>query len=117
MHDSSERPDTRRRTGLACPLCRKALAAGPGPDVIAFECAGAHVFSPQGLLQEHSRRAARVYRDLETMLEAKIAISNELAERAHHEGRHHLALYLEIEIEDARRTMAVVGPCLHDEVH
>ena len=112
MHDSKDTTGSRRRPALVCPLCRKALAASPGPGGVVFECSTGHVFDSRALLQEHTRQGAHLIKEIGSILESKIAVATELAAQAYQQGRHHMVTYLKGELEDARRKLALIHQTL-----
>jgi len=79
-----------------------------------YQCSDGHSYTPQGLLAEQAKLAARILRDVEESLENQLAFSAELASRAQVDGRSHLLRLLERSLDSSRETLGFVQASLRD---
>ena len=79
-----------------------------------FRCPGGHGYSARSLLAEQSKLASRLLGEVEASLESQLALSGELASRAHVDGQRHLLDYLEGLIDSGRDTLGFVQGNLRD---
>ena len=100
---------------MGCPLCRTLLRHLAGEKGGRYRCAAGHEFSPLGLLWEQSKRSVQLLRNVESSIQAHLAVSGELASHAQLEGQAHLLQYLERSIDVGRDTLETVQDGLREE--
>ena len=99
---------------MSCPCCRTELRPTEGPAGSLYRCPDGHGYTSQGLLAEQGRLSARILRDVESSLEAHLALSAELASTAQLQEQSHLQRYLERVMDAGRETLGFVQERLRE---